>query len=79
MLDYWGYPNLVDKILVLMQNMFHVLGDEFGNYLRKILPSLMIVLKEEGENSRQVLQALSFFGVTLEEHLYYVVPAVVRA
>lgn len=78
MLDYWGYPNLVDKILVLMQNMFHVLGDEFGAYLRKILPSLMIVLKEEGKNSIQVLQALTFFGVTLEEHLYFVVPALVR-
>eukprot|EP01127_Copromyxa_protea_P021217 TRINITY_DN7249_c0_g1_i1.p1 TRINITY_DN7249_c0_g1~~TRINITY_DN7249_c0_g1_i1.p1 ORF type:complete len:2507 (+),score=519.55 TRINITY_DN7249_c0_g1_i1:98-7618(+) len=78
MLDYWGYPNLVDKILVLMRNMFHVLGDEFGGYLRKILPSLVVVLKEEGSNSCQVLQALNFFGVTLEEHLYYVVPAVLH-
>jgi hypothetical protein len=77
MLDYWSYPNLVDKILVLMQNMFHVLGDEFGAYLRKILPSLMSVLKDEGSNARQVLQALTFFGITLEEHLYYIVPVVV--
>eukprot|EP01117_Protostelium_nocturnum_P012841 TRINITY_DN4758_c0_g1_i1.p1 TRINITY_DN4758_c0_g1~~TRINITY_DN4758_c0_g1_i1.p1 ORF type:complete len:2361 (-),score=843.62 TRINITY_DN4758_c0_g1_i1:69-7151(-) len=75
---YTGYTN---QILSLIEDICTELNDEFRVFLPSLIPKVLKVLQSDNSSkkilTRKVLHALETFGVTLEDYLHLVIPAIV--
>ena len=83
---YWSDPRYSelyeDDLLKLINCVSVALGDEFKVYLTDLIPLLLNVLHTDKEEKRgrtlKVLRALQSFGSNLEDHLFLVIPPLMK-
>eukprot|EP01083_Nonionella_stella_P006217 18090_1 len=84
---YWNhslnyYHQFEDELLKLIRCISYALGDEFKVYLTDLIPLLLNVLQTDKSDKRKstlkVLHVLQTFGSNLEDHLFLVIPPLMK-
>ncbi|KAJ3037894.1 phosphatidylinositol kinase- protein kinase tor1 [Rhizophlyctis rosea] len=81
--EYWNpTSNIQITIISLVEAVATALDGEFKVYLPTLLPQMLQIFDADTSERRQptqrVLQALTVFGLNLEEYLHLVIPVIVR-
>uniref|UniRef100_A0A6B2KWH7 Serine/threonine-protein kinase TOR n=1 Tax=Arcella intermedia TaxID=1963864 RepID=A0A6B2KWH7_9EUKA len=78
MTDYWYHENLQEPIILLLQEISNVLGDEFLPCLNTFLPKMLAVLSSKSKHSVVVLNTLKDFGSLLDPYIPLLIPEILK-